>query len=81
MHIRDEAHRFGITHHRNRRSASSLVSELDNIPGVGAVSREKLVAKYKTVSKIKKAPYREVVNVIGKRAADALFGWFALDKS
>ena len=81
MHILDEAHRFGITHHRNRRSASSLVSELDNIPGVGAVSREKLVAKFKTVSKIKKAPYREVVNVIGKRAADALFGWFALDKS
>lgn len=40
MHIRDEAHRFGITHHRNRRSASSLVSELDGIPGVGAVSRE-----------------------------------------
>lgn len=81
MHIRDEAHRFGITHHRNRRSASSLVSELDGIPGVGAVSREKLVTKYKTISKIKKAPYREVVNVIGRRAADALFEWFALDKS
>ena len=73
--------RFGITHHRNRRSASSLVSELDGIPGVGAVSREKLVTKYKTISKIKKAPYREVVNVIGRRAADALFEWFALDKS
>ena len=81
MHIRDEAHRFGITHHRNRRSASSLVSELDGIPGVGAVSREKLVTKYRTVSGIKKAPYREVVNVIGRRAADALFEWFALDKS
>lgn len=81
MHIRDEAHRFGITHHRNRRSASSLISELDGIPGVGAVSREKLVTKYKTISKIKKAPYREVVNVIGRRAADALFEWFALDKS
>lgn len=81
MHIRDEAHRFGITHHRNRRSASSLVSELDNIPGVGAVSREKLVLRYGSVSKIKKAPYREVVNVIGKRSADALFGYFGLDKS
>ena len=81
MHIRDEAHRFGITHHRNRRSSSSLVSELDGIPGVGAVSREKLVTKYRTISRIKKAPYREVVNVIGKRAADALFEWFALDKS
>lgn len=81
MHIRDEAHRFGITHHRNRRSASSLVSELDNIPGVGAVSREKLVLRYGSVSKIKKAPYREIVNVIGKRSADALFGYFGLDKS
>lgn len=81
MHIRDEAHRFGITHHRNRRSASSLVSELDNIPGVGAVSREKLVLRYGSVSKIKKAPYREVVNVIGKRSADALFSYFGLDRS
>lgn len=81
MHIRDEAHRFGITHHRNRRSVSSLVSELDNIPGVGAVSREKLVTKYKTLSRIKSAPYREIVNVIGKRSADSLFSWFGLDKS
>ena len=81
MHIRDEAHRFGITHHRNRRSASSLVSELDNIPGVGAVSREKLVTKYKTWSRIQSAPYREIVNVIGRRNADSLFSWFGLDKS
>ncbi len=81
MHIRDEAHRFGITHHRNRRSASSLVSELDNIPGVGAVSREKLMTRYKTLSRIKSAPYREIVNVIGKRSADSLFSWFGLDKS
>ena len=81
MHIRDEAHRFGITHHRNRRSASSLVSELDNIPGVGAVSREKLAVKYRTVQRIRNAPYREVVNVIGKRSADALFAYFGLDKS
>ena len=81
MHIRDEAHRFGITHHRNRRSGSSLVSELDNIPGVGAVSREKLVTKYKTLSRIKSAPYREIVNVIGKRSAEALFTWFGLDKA
>ncbi len=81
MQIRDEAHRFGISHHRNRRSASALVSELDTIPGVGAISREKLVAKYRTLSKIKNAPYREVVNVIGKRAADALFDYFSMEKT
>ncbi len=80
MHLRDEAHRFGITHHRNRRSVSQLQSELDTIPGVGAVSREKLLAKYKTISRIKKVPYREIVNVIGKRSADALFSYWGLDK-
>ena len=80
MHLRDEVHRFGITHHRNRRSVSQLQSELDTIPGVGAVSREKLLAKYKTISRMKKVPYREIVNVIGKRSADALFSYWGLDK-
>lgn len=80
MYLRDEAHRFGITHHRNRRSVSQLQSELDTIPGVGAVSREKLLAKYKTISRMKKIPYREIVNVIGKRSADALFSYWGLDK-
>ena len=80
MHLRDEAHRFGITHHRNRRSVSQLQSELDTIPGVGAVSREKLLAKYKTISRMKKVPYREIVNVIGNRSADALFSYWGLDK-
>lgn len=80
MHLRDEAHRFGITHHRNRRSVSQLQSELDTIPGVGSVSREKLLAKYKTISRMKKVPYREIVNVIGKRSADALFSYWGLDK-
>ncbi len=81
MQLRDEAHRFGITHHRNRRSKSALVSELDTIPGLGAISREKLIANYRTLSKIKAAPYREMVNIIGKRAADVLFGYFSLEKS
>lgn len=79
MHLRDEAHRFGISHHRNRRSATQLQSELDTIPGVGIASREKLIAKYKTISKMKKAPYREVVNVIGRKSAKALFEFWGLD--
>ena len=79
MHLRDEAHRFGISHHRNRRSATQLQSELDTIPGVGVASREKLIAKYKTISKMKKAPYREMVNVIGRKSAKALFEFWGLD--
>ena len=81
MQLRDEAHRFGITHHRNRRSSSALRSELDGIPGVGAVSREKLLTRYRTVSKIRQAPYSEIVNVIGRRSANALFSYFGLPVS
>ena len=80
MHIRDEAHRFGITHHRNRRSKAQIKSELDNIPGVGKTSREKLATRYGTISNIKKRPFREIVNTIGKRSANALFDYFGLDK-
>lgn len=80
MHIRDEAHRFGITHHRNRRSKAQIKSELDNIPGVGKTSRDKLATRYGTISNIKKRPFREIVNTIGKRSANALFDYFGLDK-
>lgn len=80
MHIRDEAHRFGITHHRNRRSKAQIKSELDNIPGVGKTSRDKLATRYGTISNIKKRPFREIANTIGKRSANALFNYFGLDK-
>ncbi len=80
MQLRDEAHRFGITHHRNRRSKSQLSSEIESIEGIGKVSADKLLSKYKTLSKIKSAPYNEVVKVIGKRIANVLFDYFGLEK-
>jgi len=76
MHIRDEAHRFGITHHRNRRSAGQVVSVLDGIPGIGPVKKELLLKQYKTISKIKAAPREEIASLIGKKAADALQNTF-----
>lgn len=79
MNLRDEAHRFGISHHRNRRSSSQLVSELDGIPGVGEASREKLLSKYKTISKIRQAKYSEVSRIIGKKPANALFAYFGME--
>jgi len=72
MHIRDEAHRFGITHHRNRRSATQLVSVLDDISGIGPVKKEMLLSKYRTVSAMRKAPYENIAALIGKKAADSL---------
>ena len=73
MHLRDEAHRFGITFHRKKRSLAFIKSELEAIPGLGTVSVEKLLRRFKTVSGIKKASANELAAVIGAhRAAEVL---------
>lgn len=72
MHIRDEAHRFGITFHRQKRSINFIKSELEEIPGLGKVSVEKLLKKFKTLSKIKKATEEELSAVVGKQRAEAI---------
>jgi len=72
MHIRDEAHRFGITHHRNRRSAGQTKSILDDIPGIGQAKKDILLKRYKTISRIKAAPEQEISSLIGTKAAVAL---------
>lgn len=69
MHIRDEAHRFGITHHRNRRSASQVQSELRSIDGVGELSEKKLIRRFKSVKRIKEASEEELAAVVGPRLA------------
>ena len=53
--MRDEAHRFSLSHHRKRRSAAALRSELDDIPGIGPATRHKLLAEFGTVDRIKSA--------------------------
>ncbi|MDE5568514.1 MAG: excinuclease ABC subunit UvrC, partial [Muribaculaceae bacterium] len=55
QHMRDEAHRFGITHHRNRRSKSQIVSELDDIKGIGPKTAEVLLKHFKSVKRIREA--------------------------
>jgi len=67
--IRDEVHRFGIAHHRKRRSQKSIHSELDDIKGIGTVTKEKLLKHFKTVTKIKSASYEELAKVIGNAKA------------
>ncbi|MCL2247257.1 MAG: excinuclease ABC subunit UvrC [Lentimicrobiaceae bacterium] len=67
--IRDEVHRFGITHHRKRRSKKSIHSELDDIKGIGATTKEKLLKHFKSITKIKSATFEEVAEVIGKAKA------------
>ena len=65
QHIRDEVHRFGITHHRKRRAKKSIHSELDDIKGIGVATKEKLLKHFKTVSNIKSATDEELAAVIG----------------
>jgi excinuclease ABC subunit C len=72
MQLRDEAHRFGITFHRKRRSAAMLANELEQVSGVGEKTIDKLLAKYKTMSKIKTADVDELTELVGTRAVSAL---------
>ena len=71
--IRDEVHRFGISHHRKKRAKKSIHSELDDIKGIGVVSKEKLLTHFKSVVRIKTASIEELVSVIGKTKASRLF--------
>jgi excinuclease ABC subunit C len=70
--IRDEVHRFGITHHRKRRSKKSIHSELDDIKGIGVTTKEKLLKHFKSVAKIKAASFEELAAVIGSAKAKLL---------
>lgn len=67
--IRDEVHRFGIGHHRKRRSKKSLSSQLDTIPGIGERMAAKLLSHFKSVKRIKEADEMEIAKVIGKAKA------------
>jgi excinuclease ABC subunit C len=73
--LRDEAHRFGITHHRNKRSKSSIHSELDAIPGIGPKTKEKLLKDFKSVTRIKSAEQKELEKSIGLAAAKKILLW------
>ena len=78
QHLRDEAHRFGITHHRDRRSKSQTVSRLDSIKGVGEATRTALLKKFKSVRQIELASTDAIAEVVGPAKArlikDALSG-------
>jgi excinuclease ABC subunit C len=63
--IRDEAHRFGITAHRNKRSKLGLASQLDSIPGIGPTRRKALLTHFGSIDKIKEASIEELVSVKG----------------
>jgi excinuclease ABC subunit C len=69
QHVRDEAHRFAITFHRQKRSKSSLVSELELLEGIGSKTVDQLLKKFKSVKKIKEASEEELASIIGAHKA------------
>jgi excinuclease ABC subunit C len=78
QHMRDEAHRFGITHHRNKRSKNSFNTELSEIKGIGEKTWTLLLQEYKSVEKIKGLSLEEMAKKIGKAKALLLFHYFQL---
>ena len=74
--LRNEAHRFGITHHRNKRIKETVVSELLCIKGVGLSSTEALLKHFRSVKKIREASQDEIGSVVGKTKGAAVFNYF-----
>ncbi len=76
QHVRDEAHRFAITFHRQRRSKRTLTSELLEIKGVGKKIAEKLLTHFNSIDEIRKAEVDELAEVIGKAKARLVFDYY-----
>ena len=68
-HLRDEAHRFGITHHRNRRSKNFIKTGLEGIEGIGEKSVTALLRHFRTVSNLSKASLDDIAKIVGKAKA------------
>ena len=79
--IRDEAHRFAVTFHRQSRTKRDLRSEIDTIPGVGARRRNALLRAFGSVAGVRRATREELVRIVGSRCADAVLSHFAAGNS
>jgi excinuclease ABC subunit C len=74
--LRNEAHRFGITHHRNKRSKELIKSELSEVEGIGFKTAQELLWKFKSVTRVKQASLKELEEVISKKRAKIVFEHF-----
>ena len=74
--LRNEAHRFGINFHRDKRSSEMIKSDLDKIKGIGPKTKEILLKHFESVDKIKSATSEELENLVGSAKASVLSGYF-----
>jgi excinuclease ABC subunit C len=76
QYMRNEAHRFGIEHHRNKRSKAAFVSELSKVKGIGPKTEEDLLRHFKTLKAIKFADQNEVESIVGEAKAQIVRNYF-----
>ncbi|CAL2079825.1 UvrABC system protein C [Tenacibaculum sp. 190524A05c] len=76
QYLRNEAHRFGITFHRNKRSKSAIQSELEMIPDVGKQTITNLLRKFKSAKRVKSATLDELIEVVGNSRAQKIYKYF-----
>jgi excinuclease ABC subunit C len=74
--IRDEAHRFGITHHRSKRDKGTLKTELTNIKGISDVTASKLLRELKSVKRIKESDLQSLISIVGNAKAQLVYQYF-----
>ena len=74
--VRDEAHRFGVKHHRTRRTNNTIKSELEEIPGVGEKTIELLLKKLKSVKRVKEANLETLEEILGKQKGKLVWEFF-----
>ena len=76
QHLRNEAHRFGITHHRDKRSKAALQTSIETIPGIGEKTMIVLLQHFKSVKRIKEATEKEISDVIGVSKAKKISDFY-----
>jgi len=81
QHLRNEAHRFGITHHRDKRSKSALQTTMETIPSIGEKTMLTLIKHFKSVKRLKLATEKEISEVIGASKAKKISEFYNISKS
>jgi len=74
--LRNEAHRFGITFHRQKRSKQALENEMENIPGIGEKTVTELLRKFKSTKRVSQASFEEVAEIVGASRAKKVVAYF-----
>ena len=75
--IRDEAHRFGITHHRSKREKGTIKTELTEIKGISTITAQKLLSHFKSVKNVKEASSNELTAIVGKAVAQKIIDYYS----